>query len=122
MVSDTPIYTQLCHQIIKGIAMKELKEGDELPSVRNLAKDLGVNLHTINKAYNILKQDGFLVVNRRKGVVVNAPDGYKGDSKYNVILKKELKVLVIEALARGLEYENVDELVKSIIDDVKGDN
>lgn len=121
MVSDIPIYTQLCHQIIKGIAIKELKEGDELPSVRNLAKDLGVNLHTINKAYTIMKQEGFLVVNRRKGVVVNAPDGYKSDDKYKTILKKELEVLVIEALARGLEYGNIDDLLKSIITDVKGD-
>lgn len=53
--SDAPIYVQLRNKIIEGIASKQLNPGDPLPSVRNLAKDLGVNMHTINKAYQLLK-------------------------------------------------------------------
>lgn len=121
MVSDIPIYSQLCQQIIKGIARKELKEGDELPSVRNLAKDLGVNLHTINKAYNILKQDGFLVVNRRKGVVVNTASGYEGSTAYKKHLKESMSVLIIEAAARGLVYEDLDQILKEILEELKGE-
>ncbi len=121
MVSDIPIYTQLCHQIIKGIALNDFKEGDELPSVRSLAKDIGVNLHTINKAYNILKQDGFLVVNRRKGVVVNTSSAFKSDEQYIKSLKESMSVLVIESVARGLAYDDMNDILKSILEGVKGD-
>ncbi|ECV7489956.1 GntR family transcriptional regulator, partial [Salmonella enterica subsp. enterica serovar Muenchen] len=48
--SDVPIYTQLVHQIIEGIASGRLQPGEPLPSVRSLASDIGVNLHTVNKA------------------------------------------------------------------------
>ena len=121
MVSDIPIYSQLCQQIIKGIAKKEFNEGDELPSVRNLAKDLGVNLHTINKAYNILKQDGFLVVNRRKGVVVNASNGYEANEDYKSHLKESMATLIIEATARGLSYEDLNQTLIEILEELKGE-
>jgi DNA-binding transcriptional regulator YhcF (GntR family) len=122
MISDVPIYTQLCHQIIKSIAMKELKTGDDLPSVRSLASDIGVNLHTINKAYNHLKSEGFLVVNRRKGVTVNQPEAYKSNPIYLEGLKSELEILLSEAIARGLEVEEFKSIVESINDKVKGES
>lgn len=77
MQSELPIYSQLVYQIIEGIAGGELQLGEALPSVRNLAADIGVNLHTVNKAYTLLKQDGYILVHRQKGVVVN-PDGMPG--------------------------------------------
>lgn len=121
MLSETPIYTQICHQIIRAIAIKQLQEGDELPSSRSLAADLGVNLHTINKAYNLLKQDDFLTVNRRKIAVVNKPDAYAYNPTYEAALKKQLESIIIESLARGIEYQYLDDLVKSIISEVKGE-
>ena len=54
--SDEAIYVQLQHQIIMGIATEVLHEGDTLPSVRQLADTVGINMHTVNKAYSILKQ------------------------------------------------------------------
>lgn len=121
MVSNTPIYTQICNQIIKSIVMKQLQEGDELPSVRSLASDVGVNLHTINKAYNNLKQDGFLVVNRRKGVVVNVKSAYSSNAIYENGLKSKIEILLIEAIARGLDYTLINEMVLSIMKDMKGE-
>lgn len=121
MISEIPIYTQVCQQIIKAIAMSHLQEGDELPSVRSMAADLGVNLHTINKAYNILKQDGFLIVNRRKGVVVNKKEAYASNPVYEEALKKKLESIVVESIARGLDYDRLDHLIKSIVKDVKGE-
>ena len=55
--SDTPLYIQLKRQLIQGIARGQLKQGESLPSVRQLAEDIGINMHTVNKAYNLLKQD-----------------------------------------------------------------
>ena len=55
--SDEAIYMQLRNQIIYGIAADEIKEGDSLPSVRQMAEDVGINMHTVNKAYAVLKDD-----------------------------------------------------------------
>ena len=64
--SEEALYTQLCNQIICGIAMDVLHDGDSLPSVRQLADEIGINMHTVNKAYAVLKQEGFLRLDRRR--------------------------------------------------------
>ena len=69
--SDEAIYVQLCNQIIMGIATDQLKDGETLPSVRQLADTIGINMHTVNKAYSVLKQEGFLTIDRRKGAVIS---------------------------------------------------
>lgn len=120
MVSDIPIYTQICQQIIKGIATGALKTGDPMPSVRQLGSDLGVNLHTINKAYNFLKADGFLVVNRRKGVMVNDPNGFKADDVYKNGLENKMRTLMYEAYARGLDDTTFNEMINAINEEIKG--
>ena len=68
--SDEAIYVQLCNQIIYGIATAQFREGEQLPSVRSLADDIGVNMHTVNKAYSILQQEGFVKIDRRRGAVI----------------------------------------------------
>lgn len=71
--SEIPIYQQLKNKIILGITKGDLYPGDSLPSVRQMASDLGVNLHTIRKAYNQLKTEGFLNISRCKGAVIAPP-------------------------------------------------
>ena len=68
--SDEAIYVQLQNQIIMAIAMDLIREGDPLPSVRQLADTVGINMHTVNKAYNILKREGFIQLDRRRGAVI----------------------------------------------------
>ena len=68
--SDEALYTQLMNQIIMGIATSTIHEGDTLPSVRQLADNIGINMHTVNKAYNVLRQEGFLQLDRRRGAVI----------------------------------------------------
>lgn len=100
--SDEPIYTQLKYQIIAGIARRDLKPGEALPSVRSLAADIGINLHTVNKAYQQLKQEGFILIHRQKGVVIN-PDGMpQADADYRERLKKSLHPLIAESVCRGV--------------------
>ena len=70
MSSDVPIYQQIYDGIILGIASGKLPEGESLPSVRQLAVEIGVNIHTVNKAYNLLRQDGFIQMWRREGAVI----------------------------------------------------
>ena len=69
--SEEALYLQLRNQIILGIATSQFQEGDALPSVRQLADTIGINMHTVNKAYSVLKQEGFVKVDRRKGAVIS---------------------------------------------------
>ena len=69
--SDEAIYVQLCNQIILGIATSVIREGDSLPSVRQLADMIGVNMHTVNKAYSVLKREGYISLDKRRGAVIS---------------------------------------------------
>jgi DNA-binding transcriptional regulator YhcF (GntR family) len=68
--SDEAIYVQLCNQIILGIATSQFREGEQLPSVRQLADTIGINMHTVNKAYAVLRDEGYVVMRGRSGAVI----------------------------------------------------
>lgn len=107
--SKEPLYAQLRNQIVEGIAKGDFKPGDALPSVRTMASDLGINLHTVRKAYQELQQENFLLIHRQKGVVIN-PDGIPiADSLYVEQLKESLRPFVTHSLCRGV---NVEEFLK----------
>lgn len=117
--SDIPIYTQLMNQIVEGIASGALKPGEALPSVRSLASDIGINLHTVNKAYTLLKQEGFIQIHRQKGVVVQ-PDGMPGvTDDYLAKLREQLKPLAAEAVCRGMREEEMIGIVSAIFQQIK---
>lgn len=109
--SDEAIYIQLMNQIIIGIANSEINEGDNLPSVRDLAEDIGINMHTVNKAYGILKQEGYLKLDRRKGAVI-AIDADKMKAKEELYLS--MKVLLAKAICRNIQPEEVHQIVEQI--------
>ena len=69
--AEEPIYRQIRAQIVGAIATGELSVGDALPSVRSLAGDLGVNMHTVNKAYAILRDEGYVTMRGRSGAVIS---------------------------------------------------
>ncbi len=112
--SNEAIYQQLCHQIILQIASETLQEGDSLPSVRDLANEIGINMHTVNKAYAILKEEGFLAVDRRNGAVVNID--YEKIRAMDE-LKNTLKLAVAKAKCKGITKEEVHELLDEICED-----
>lgn len=115
--SEMPIYEQLRRQIIEGIARGQLEKGEQLPSVRQLAEDIGINLHTVNKTYNILKNEGFLTIDRRRGAMVNniMP---KATEEYIKHLKEELKYLISNSYCRDIEKEEFLNICKSIYDEI----
>lgn len=103
--SNEAIYTQLKNQIIAGIAKQDLLPGDGLPSVRSLAADLGINLHTVNKAYQQLKQEGFIQIHRQKGVVIN-PEGIpQADEAFRAGLKSALYPIIAESVCRTIDKD-----------------
>lgn len=117
--SETPIYRQLRDRIIEVIAADELKPGEGLPSVRQLAAELGINLHTVNKAYSILKQDSFITIHRQKGVVVNQKNEMKALESHLIRLKEDLQPLVAEAYCRGISLEEIQNLCGNIFTNFK---
>lgn len=105
--SDIPIYSQLVHAIMEGIATGTLKPGDELPAVRSLASDLGVNMLTVNKAYQQLKQQNAIQIHRKKGAIIH-PDGVpKADEAYLNQLHSVIRPILVEAMCRGLSEEDL---------------
>lgn len=100
MQSALPIYEQLRDQIVLGIAAKRLIPGEALPSVRNLAADLGVNFHTVNKAYATLCDEGFIAMDRRKGAVI--AQRAAGSEQFRVSLTARLVLSAAEAACREL--------------------
>ncbi|MCF0228993.1 MAG: GntR family transcriptional regulator [Parasporobacterium sp.] len=113
--SDEAIYMQLRNQIIAAIATSQLKEGESLPSVRNLADNIGVNMHTVNKAYSSLRQDGFLKVDRRRGAVVAVDiDKLHFLNKMKVLLQP----VVISGIVKGISREEAKGLIDDIYDEL----
>ncbi|WP_430788973.1 GntR family transcriptional regulator [Virgibacillus flavescens] len=109
-----PIYTQLKNQIIAGIAKKEIVPGEGLPSVRSMAADIGINLHTVNKAYQQLKQEGFILIHRQKGVVVN-PEGVAiANEAYISNLKNKLHPIIAESICRDVREDEFIELCREV--------
>ena len=114
--SDEAIYVQLCNQIILGIATSQFREGDQLPSVRQLADAIGINMHTVNKAYSILQQEGFVKIDRRRGAII-AIDLNKLEALQEA--HDMLSVVLARALCKGVSKEEIHELVDKIYEDYK---
>jgi len=117
--SDIPIYTQLTNQIVEGIAKGDLNPGESLPSVRSLAADLGVNMHTVNKSYHELEKKGIIQIVPKSGAVIQAPKTINvGEALYEQ-LAEQLRPKIAEALVLGLEQGQIHILIDSIIKDLK---
>lgn len=112
--SDEAIYVQLQNQIILGIATDMIQEGDSLPSVRQLAETVGINMHTVNKAYAILKQEGFIQLDRRKGAVI-AIDVDKARALLE--MKERMRILLAKGRCKNISREEVHALVDEIFDE-----
>ncbi|WP_406630311.1 GntR family transcriptional regulator [Amycolatopsis sp. WGS_07] len=106
--SETPIYLQIRDRVVEAIADGDLAEGDPLPSTRQLGADLGINFHTVNKAYDLLRAQGLIRINRKSGAVIRrdprsgpAEPGFAGE------WQDRLRTLLAEAVALGLDADEV---------------
>ncbi len=109
--SDEALYLQLRNQIILAIVKSELHEGENLPSVRELAETIGINMHTVNKAYSVLRQEGYLRLDRRKGAVVAVDID---QMKATMELADTLDLILAQAICKHVAREDVHELVDRI--------
>lgn len=117
MNSSTPIYVQLRNQIVIGIGRGELKLGESLPTVRQLAQDIGVNTMTVNKAYQILKTEGYIKIDRRHGAIVS--DNIDMDIVFREKLENELELLLAEAAINGMDKNDFLSMCNEIYSKMK---
>ena len=112
--SDEAIYVQLMNQIIMGIATSRLQEGDPLPSVRQLADTIGINMHTVNKAYSLLRQEGFVTIDRRRGAIIAIDvDKMKAQEE----MKQNLMVALARGYCKNISRAEVHDLIDEIFDE-----
>ena len=115
---QTPIYEQIVVSIKEHINRAELRPGDPLPTVRQLAQDLGVNLNTVARAYRELAKQGILSVRQGRGAsVVSARGRYGAAEQEN--LRKKVKRLVNEALLLGVGSQELHGLINSELHRIK---
>lgn len=112
MEIDTPIYVQLRNQIVKGIGRGELKLGEKLPTVRQLADEAGVNSMTVNKTYQILKAEGYIKTDRRQGAFVS--DNINMNAEFREKLESELELLSAEASVTGMDKKEFLKMCEDI--------
>lgn len=112
--SDEALYIQLRNQIIMGIAKDILKEGESLPSVRQMASELGVNMHTVNKAYALLRQDGYVKLDRRNGAVVSVSLENRGYHIENI--HSDMQMIVAQAICKEISLAEMQKLVQEMYD------
>lgn len=114
--SDEAIYIQLCNQIIMGIATSRIREGDSLPSVRQMAENIGINMHTVNKAYAVLREQGIIQLDRRRGAVI-AIDLNKLQALEE--MKSQLAIVLAKGRCRQISREEIHALVDEIFDEYR---
>lgn len=111
--SGEAIYMQLRNQIILEIAASKLQNGDALPSVRQLAECIGINMHTVNKAYAVLRQEGIVSIDRRKGAVICIDS----DQLFAIEeMRKELYMILAKGRCRNISRIEAHRLLDEIYD------
>lgn len=105
--SETPIYTQIRNQVVMGIATGSLAPGEKLPTIRALASDIGVNMMTVNKAYQLLKQEGYIEADRRSGaIVLTSQEKPQNVPSLDQKSQNALKLIISEAKLEGYTSES----------------
>lgn len=117
--SSVPIYLQLAQQLIEGMVRGDLKPGDSLPSVRAFAADLGMNMHTVNKAYHYLEEKEFIQIVAKSGVIIQ-PNGIpKASEEEKQQLAEQLRPLIAEGMVLKLSEDEMVDMLCNLVRDIK---
>ena len=112
--SQVPVFKQIRNQIVMGISDGRLKAGEKLPTVRALAEEIGINSMTVSKAYQLLKQEGYIITDRRNGVRVK--ENFNLTPQLSTESMDQLHQLVSEARVRGMSRDEFVALVDVYFD------
>ncbi|MFG6327093.1 MAG: GntR family transcriptional regulator [Lachnospiraceae bacterium] len=110
--SDIPIYIQIRNQMVQAMADGRLKNGERLPTVRALAGEAGINSMTVNKAYQMLKQEGYIITDRRNGAAVCFGSSENSDVKNKI--REKLEIIIAEGKTKGMSEEEIVDMCREI--------
>ena len=111
--SSEPLYMQLRYQIVIGIGEGKLKPGEKLPTIRALAEESGINMMTVSKAYQLLKQEGYITTDRRSGATV----ARKEMVSVSDATLKALRICVSELRLAGMNKEEIMALCANVYEE-----
>lgn len=112
--SGEPIYRQIVEAIKFEIARGQLGEGDRLPSIRELANELTINMRTVVKAYEELVKAGLAVMQQGRGVFITAPQGTLPQQRRRQVLTDLVQRLLAEAQRLGADPEEVQTILNAV--------
>lgn len=113
------VYVQVAQQIRQLIASGTLLSGTAIPSVRQLARDLGVSLNTVARAYRLLEAEGFLVIRDRAGVTVSAPAQTMDDVARSELVG-DLRTILARLRQAGMGTEELLKVVREEVEVLDG--
>ena len=114
-MSDIPIYQQIRNQIVAGISEGKLEPGEQLPTVRGLATEIGINSMTVSKAYQLLKQEGYVYSDRRNGVCIQK--NFVQKEQLSKAAMEELQCIIAEAKIGGMPKETVLQICEKVFEE-----
>lgn len=115
--SNEPIYSQIFNQIKEEIIKGELEEGQLLPSIRGLARDLQISVITTKRAYEELEKEGFIQTIPGKGSYIATQNMELMREKKLKIIEEKLSQIVDESKLLGFSYEEIDEMLKILFEE-----
>ena len=116
LASNVPLYMQLRNQVVIGIAEGKLQPGEKLPTIRALAEESGINMMTVSKAYQLLKQEGYILTDRRSGAVVTPREDAAGTAVQEETVES-LRLSLSELRLAGMSREDVMSLCERLFDE-----
>lgn len=119
--SGIPVYRQLMDQIRKYVVVGALQNGDQLPSIRELASQISVNPQTIVKAYGELEHDGIIQMRRGRGAFLAEGASALAGIDYEKLIRGQLQDMIIEAQKAGYSIEQLRTLVEELLDEASSD-
>lgn len=112
--SSIPIYMQIRNYVVMAIANGEIANGEKLPPIRALADEIGVNMMTVSKAYQLLKREGYISTDRRNGATIS----YRTDKvAYSQESLDELKLKIAELKLAGMSEVELINLCKKFYEE-----
>lgn len=115
--SDKPIYEQISYQIRMNILNGDLKEGDILPSIRALAKDLKISVITTKRAYEDLQKEGFIETVSGKGTFVSSTNKERLKEQNFKIIEQKLIECISIAKSSGITVEEFKQIIDIIFEE-----
>lgn len=110
-LEDT-VYRQIYNQIVEQIASSNIHPGDKIPSSREMAGVLNINFHTVNKAYQLLRENGIIELSKNKRYIISKKNK-TGDAVDD--FKKRETDIINEAMVKGLNSDDIIKTVKNIL-------